>query len=107
MIVNSISDLNMHDSELLRVLIERTEVTMFLDYIEEYDPLKSSPKKLVFRECTNLVLTTHLGYASPDSILAAEEINLGSSGRKFRITTNTTATTIEIIANIIELIDVE
>jgi hypothetical protein len=104
MIVDTIGNLNMHDSELLRILIERTDITMLINYIDDYETQKTSRKTLIFRDCTNFVMKTHLGYASPDSILGAKEITIDRE-RRISIETNTTATTIEIIANLIELVD--
>ncbi len=101
--VNSIRNLNLHDSELIEIVIKMDEVTMLLDYIEDYETMKCSRKHLIFRGCTEMSLKINGGYASPDSILDGDEFP-SDRGRKVRIETNTTASVIEITASEIELI---
>ncbi len=102
-VVRSIRDLNLHDSELVDVVIKMDEVTMHLDYIEDYETMKCTHRKLIFRGCTEVFLKINPGYAPPDSILSGEEFS-SERGRKVRIEMNTTASVIEIVANEIELI---
>ena len=48
-IVSSIRDLNLHDSELLDVVVKMDEITMHLDYIEDYETMKCTHRDLVFQ----------------------------------------------------------
>ncbi len=101
--VSSILDLNLHDSRLLDVVIAMDEVTMHLDYIEDYCTMRCSRRSLVFRGCTEVSAQINPGYAPPDSILGGEEFP-SDRGRRVRIETNTSAMVIEIAAREIELI---
>jgi hypothetical protein len=102
-IVSSICDLNLHDSELLDVVVKMDEVTMHLDYIEDYETMKCTRRDLVFRKCSNVVFKINSGYAPPDSILFGDE-SASEEGRRIRIKLNTSASVIEITAKEIELI---
>lgn len=101
--VHSIRDLNLHDSELLEIVIKMDEVTMRLSYIEDYETMRCSRRDLIFRECTEISLKINGRYAPPDSILVGDEFP-SDHGRRVRIETNTTASVIEITASEIELI---
>ena len=103
MIVHSINDLNLHDSELLEVVIKLDEVTLRLDYIEDYETMRCANRELVFRGCSETAVKMNPGYASPDSILGGNE-SPHDLGRKVRIEMNTTAAIIEIVAREIELV---
>jgi hypothetical protein len=67
--------------------------------------MEHSRKKLIFRECTNFALKARPGYASPDSILGADEIPQDGTSRRIRIETNTTASVMEIVTNHVEFVD--
>lgn len=96
-VIECIRDLNLHDSELLDVVVKLDEVTMHLDYIEDYETMKTARRSLVFCGCSRVFFAINPGYASPDSILQGDESN-SADGRKFRIEMNTTASVIEITA---------
>jgi hypothetical protein len=102
-IVRSIRDLNLHDSELLDVVVKMDEITMNLDYIEDYETMKCAHRKLIFHGCTEVSWKINPGYAPPDSILVGDE-SPSEGGRKVRIEMNTTASVIELVAKEIELI---
>jgi hypothetical protein len=89
-IVSSIRDLNLHDSELLDVVVKMDEVTMHLDYIEDYGTMKCTRRDLVFRKCSNVAFKINCGYAPSDSILFGDE-SVSEEGRKIRIELNTSA----------------
>ena len=89
-IVSSIRDLNLHDSELLDVVVKMDEVTMHLDYIEDYGTMKCTRRDLVFRKCSNVAFKINCGYAPSDSILFGDE-SVSEEGRKIRIQLNTSA----------------
>jgi len=101
--VSSIRDLNLHDSELLDVVVKMDEVTMHLDYIDDYETMKCSRRDLVFRKCSNVAFKINPGYAPPDSILLGDE-SASDEGRKIRIELNTSASVIEITAKEVELV---
>lgn len=101
--VRSIRDLNLHDSRLLDVVIAMDEVTMHLDYVEDYETMRCSRRSLVFRGCTEVSFQINPGYAPPDSILGGDEFP-SDRGRRVRIETNTSASVIEITAGEVELV---
>lgn len=104
MVVASIHDLNIHDSELIEVLVNKDNVVMLLDYIDDYETMKCSRKRLVFSGCSEAHFKINPDYASPNSILRGDESQVGNQ-RKVRIEMNTTAAVIEVMAAEIELID--
>lgn len=104
MVVTSIDDLNLHDSELIEVLVDGDNVVMVLDYVDDYETMKCSRKRLVFSGCTEAHFKINPGYASPNSILCGDESRFGNQ-RKVRIEMNTTAAVIELVAAEIELVD--
>ncbi|HSF22678.1 MAG TPA: hypothetical protein VLE20_00510 [Blastocatellia bacterium] len=64
MLVDLLNDLNIHDSDLLDVMIESSEscrLTMRLVYIEDYITLKTSHKKLVFAGCVKAMMVINFG----------------------------------------------
>jgi len=62
--VHSIRDLNLHDSELLEIVIKTDEVTMRLSYIEDYETMRCSRRDLIFRGCTEMSLKINGGICS-------------------------------------------
>ncbi len=102
MIVSCIRDLNLHDSELLEVVVKKDEVVMVLDYIEDYETTKCSVRRLIFRGCTEATFRLNPHDASPNSIQFGDETPFGTL-RKIRIETNTVQGAIEITAAEIEL----
>jgi hypothetical protein len=101
--INSIRDLNLHDSELMDVIIKMDDVIMHIDYIEDYETMRCCQRSLIFRECSQVSFKINSGYAPPDSILVADE-TVSEHGRKIRIEMNTSATVIEIVAQKIEML---
>ena len=102
--VHSISDLNLHDSNLVKIVVELDTTTLLLDYIDDYETCATSRKGLIFLGCTELSVKTRPGYAGPDPILRGDQMRVGNKGR-VRIETNTTASIIELTADSIELLD--
>jgi hypothetical protein len=70
---------------------------MHLNYIEDYETMKTNRRSLVFRGCSRVSFVINPGYAPPDSILLGDESE-SAEGRKIRIEMNTTASVIEITA---------
>lgn len=126
MLVDSLNDLNVHDSDLLDVIIENAEsgrVTMRLVYIEDYTTLRTSPKKLVFMGCVKALMDLRFGLTAPDSLRTGHEIErsaildelrehfegsgipLAPNLRHFYLETNSTASTFHIIAESVALED--
>ena len=65
----------MHDSTILRIEVHRQsdKLSIDLDYIVCYEPIRSAPKTLVFEDCAWTEITMHLFCAPPDSIDSVEE----------------------------------
>lgn len=101
--ISCIRDLNLHDSQLLDVVVRMDEVTMHLDYIEDYESMKTNRRDLVFRGCRSVSIKINPGYAPPDSILRGDESPV-AEGRRVRIEMNTTASVIEVITKEVELL---
>ncbi|MCX5651695.1 MAG: hypothetical protein NTU45_09950 [Planctomycetota bacterium] len=101
--VSCVRDLNLHDSVLLDVVIKLDQVTVHLDYIDDYETMRISRRSLVFRRCSRVSVAINTGYATPNSILAGDECTT-PEGRKIRIEMNTTASVIEITAEEVELL---
>ncbi len=127
--VESLCGLNMHDSELLELIIDRVDkkadlIVLVLNYIEDYESMSVSRKKLAFYGCYKAVLdmnfgviaeeSINTGYEIEDSILLDEltldfakvGINLVGKLKHFRIETNSTGSVIDIVAERVELLDV-
>ena len=102
-IIDCVRDLNLHDSELLDVVVRLDEVTMHLNYIEDYETMRTNRRRLVFRGCSRISFIINPGYAPPDSILLGDE-SKAEEGRKIRIEMNTTASVIEITAKDVVLL---
>lgn len=100
--VKSINDLNLHDSDLLQVIVKHDEAVMIIDYIDDYETGRQTRRELVFRGCTEIHFKINPGYASPESILGGKESPEGSR-RRIEIETNTTASILEIVASSVEL----
>lgn len=123
MVINSIEDLNLHDSELIKLEIDGEDrVILQINYIESYEAFNTSLKFLVFEECLKVIVDANFGVASPNSILLGKEIansdllqneikkweKIHSSTKKLRhffIETNTTNTKIDIIAEKVLFLD--
>jgi hypothetical protein len=74
--IASLSDLNLHDSELIDFVIRNDEtsvVIVHLDYIEDYETLRTSKKSLVFRGCVKVIVDANL-VVSPDSLRTGYEL---------------------------------
>lgn len=99
--VANIHDLNLHDSALLEVVVAGDEVVLVLDYIEDYESMRCSKRKLLLRKCREASMHMNLAYASSNSILKGEESASGGF-RKVRIETNTTGSVIEVVASFVE-----
>jgi len=50
MLIDSLSNINLHDSELVTVIIEnpQSRLIMHLLYVEDYKTMRTSQKRLVF-----------------------------------------------------------
>ena len=67
------SNLNLHDSAILQldIVLDATRgesLTIWLKYIENYESKTSSPRKLMFVDCREIQLSSHLGFAQGHSI---------------------------------------
>ena len=100
--ITNIRELNLHDSDLLEVVIAGDEVILLLDYIEDYESMQCARRKLVLRKCREASIRMNLAYASPNSILKGEE-SVSDGLRMVRIETNTTGSVIEVVASSVEL----
>lgn len=103
MTITSIQELNLHDSVLLGVVIIGDKVIIELDYIDDYESMHCSNRKLCFRDCSSISLHMNFAYATPNSILKGEE-TMHEGLRKICIEMNTTGDTIEVIAASVEFI---
>jgi hypothetical protein len=102
MTVANIHDLNLHDSDILEVVVAGDEVALVLNYIEDYESMRCSKRKLILHGCIEASMHINLAYASPNSILKGEE-SVSGRLRKVRIETNTTGSVIEVVAASVEL----
>lgn len=121
-------DLNLHDSEILSIAVRYVEpglrqVDVVLDYIEEYQPVRTSKKILRFLDCYKLFLDLNLDIVAPESILDGlviehspvvegldEELkkvggSVPRSLKHFRIRTNSGAGTIDVLSTGLSLVD--
>jgi hypothetical protein len=103
MIVQSLAELNLHDSELIEMRIKMDEVFLLLDYIKDYKTLESERCYLVFGNCSEVNLKINPGVLPPDSIRCGEEWT-EKTGKRVRIEMNTSTSVIEIVAQRMELI---
>lgn len=100
--VASIHNLNLHDSDLLEVVVAGDEVVLVLDYIEDYESMRCAKRRLVLRDCREVSIHMNLAYASPNSILKGDESPFDGL-RRVRIETNTTGSVIEVVTSSVEL----
>jgi hypothetical protein len=130
MIIENIALLNLHDSDLLSTTVRTTDegdenVSLRLDYISDYRTFETQPKILVFEKCWGVSLNFNFRVEGPDSIDSAEEtaesefieriletharMNLSPSTglRHFVITTSSTGSRLDLVAESVRLIDVD
>lgn len=128
MIVEDIGLLNLHDSDLISITVRPTDegdenISLRLDYLNDYQSFETAPKILVFGKCWDASLKMNFRYSGPDSILSAEELpdsDLIAKVRKryekmnlvprtrlrhFVIKTNLTGSQIDIVAEELHLLD--
>ncbi len=125
-----LEDLNLHDSEILSIAVRFVEpglrqVDVILDYIEEYQPVRTSKKVLRFLDCYKLLLDLNLDIVAPESILDGsiieqspvvegldEELRkiggfVPRSLKHFRIRTNSSGGTVDVLSTGLSLVDVQ
>jgi hypothetical protein len=125
--VNSLTDLNLHDSDLLEIVVDRAnraadQITLRLDYIEDYESMRTTEKRLVFSDCVKAIFNMNFKVSTPDSVdrgfevvpsalLEATRENLGKIGlvldgavKHFRIEMNTTGSHLDILAENVEIV---
>jgi hypothetical protein len=121
--ITSLSDLNLHDSEVIDFVIrndQSSEAILYLDYIEDYETLNTSKKRLVFRGCVKVIVDANL-LVTPDSLRTGYEIEsseilddiktrLARVGipmpnilKHFYLETNSNASVFNVIAETIDL----
>lgn len=128
MTVDSLSNLNLHDSEILELVVDRADteadrIIVSLDYIEDYESMQVSRKKLVFCGCYRAVLDMNFGVLAPESIRLGYEVEdsqlisdlrtrlekvgvrINDRLKHFRLETNSTGSVIDIVAERVELLD--
>ena len=128
MTVDSLSGLNLHDSEVIEVVVDRADteadrIIVLLDYIEDYESMEVSRKRLIFHGCYRAVLDMNFGVIAPESIrlgyeveesdlidalrsrLGAVGVEVGGRLKHFRMEMNSTASVIDIVAERVELLD--
>lgn len=128
MTIHSLRDLNLHDSELMEITVDRVDrvadqITLRLNYVEDYVEMRTAVRRLVFSGCVKTILDMNFKVATPDSILSGGEIEpspmldaarmtwaniglpLAQSVRHFRIETATTGSIVTILAEKVELLD--
>lgn len=119
----SLSELNLHDSEFAGFVMPvdgSSDVTIHLDYIEDYETLRTAKKSLVFRGCVKVLIDANL-IVTPDSLRTGHELQnssllnevkekLAKSGfpgsdqlRHFYLETNSNATIFKLIAQTVDL----
>ena len=76
MLIDSLSNINLHDSELVNVIIEnpRSRLIMHLLYVEDYKTMRTSQKRLLFSGCMKALIDLNLGVLTPDSLRTGHEI---------------------------------
>ncbi len=121
--MDAILDLNLHDSVITRIEIPRAgnrhdTVALYVEYIEDYETMRTSNKVLEFSDCYSFRADLHFGVNSPDSILRAtvvassellETVKKGlerlpgkqipSQLKHCCIETSTTGSTIDVVAS--------
>src|SRR5262245_6439706 len=76
MSMTSLIDLNLHDSRLLGFFLygeDSSEVIMRLAYIEDYETLRTSDRRLVFSGCVKVVVDAYV-LATSDSLRTGYEV---------------------------------
>jgi hypothetical protein len=73
------SDLNLHDSQIIRMEIvfeseEGKSIRLLLRYVVDYETHEILKKWLIFDKCREIELTIHLGYANGHTIIESDEI---------------------------------
>lgn len=121
--VSSLSELNLHDSEVLGISVDRHADTIRVDllYVEDYDTGASRPRSLVFSRCFKAVLDLNLVVAPPESILGGAEVSpstlveelrsrwsragteISPPPRHYRLEMNTSGGMIDIVAGRVEI----
>jgi hypothetical protein len=125
--VDSLNNLNLHDSELLKVVIDTGDpslVILYLNYIEDYEAVSTSHKRLIFHDCLKVLIDANFGLLTPDSLRTGHELqqssNLDEVKAKlqharipvsddlthFYLETNSTGSMFNIIARWVELEDI-
>jgi hypothetical protein len=106
MIIDDICQLNLHDSELLKIEIIQGYVIMKIDYIHDYDSseCESSIKYLIFENCENFSMNMHRIFASFGAMDYGDQYSLGEY-KKYILKTSTSGITIEIIAESLYISD--
>lgn len=126
--IDDIASLNLHDSELISVLVMTTDegdenISLRLNYLIDYESFESVPKALIFEGCWSSTLKMNFRVQRPDSILSAEEMidsdfineirnRWSSIGfpqttilRHFVITTSLSGSRLDIVAEKLRLCD--
>ena len=78
MIVENISSINLHDSELTSIGIQTTDegdenISLQLDYILDYESFNSQKQVLTFIRCWAAKFDMHFRYSGPDRIHSSTE----------------------------------
>jgi hypothetical protein len=121
------SDLNLHDSSVLglNLTLDRNEhesFEIFLRYIENYETLRTSRRRMAFTDCREVRIEGHLGFVRGNSILSGEVIEHSDllaqtysaweklwprrAWKHFRLLTNT-RTKIDVVAGGFEFEDAD
>ena len=80
MIVESISSLNLHDSELMSIIVQTTDegdenISLHLDYVLDYGSFNTQKRVLTFVRCWGAKLDMHFRYSGSDRIYSSIETN--------------------------------
>ena len=128
--VTKFKDLNLHDSEILSIIVKYVspdirQVDLLLDYIDCYQPLKTSKKVLRFYGCYKIRLNLNLDVIAPESILEGKVIqpsalrqhhenqlrkvggSLPESLKHFQVITNSIAGTLDVLSTGVDLLDAD
>src|SRR6266571_3385852 len=121
--VNSLTELNLHDSDLIDFVMpvdDSSEVVIHLDYIDDYQTLRTAKRSLVFSGCVKVVIDANL-LVTPDSLRTGHELKnssmlsevkekLTKSGfpapdelKHFYLETNSNASIFNVIAESVDL----
>ncbi len=121
--ITHFNDLNMHDSEIKSMTIWPCgDIVLYLTYIEDYDTMMTSLKKLIFRPCFKILMNCNFCTSGNEPILFGKEIEKSGLARgvyakrkkmtlktgelkHFYIETSTNAWRIDIIAEGFEWLD--